>query len=62
MSSSVPMAIWRTSVWEELVDALTYEGYEGMEDYPFGIAFLYYMFSYASLTHAFALLPSHYDS
>ena len=34
MSSSVPIAILRTSVWEGLVGALTYGGYGGMEDYP----------------------------
>ena len=53
MCSSVPMAIWKTSVWEGLVDALTNGGYEGMEDYPFCIAFLHYIFAlYAfSLSH-----------
>ena len=52
MSSSVPMAIWRTSGWEGLVDALTYGGYEGMEDYPFCITFLHYMLSHTSFTYA----------
>ena len=39
MCSSVPMGIWRTSVVEGLVDALTYGGYEGMEDCPFALHF-----------------------
>ena len=62
MTSNVPMDIWRTSVWEGLVNALTYGGYEGMEDYPFCIAFLHYMLSHASFTYAFAPLLSLYGS
>ena len=33
-------------------DGLTYGGYEGMEDYSFCIAFLYYMLSHASFSYA----------